>query len=74
MNAAVIKHGYLEKVEDMEVNGKVVPASVLGHRITRKFVLAYFGRVVADPAVSPCLGHVCVCPCLSVSWSCLSVS
>mmetsp|Transcript_411 Transcript_411/g.861 ORF Transcript_411/g.861 Transcript_411/m.861 type:complete len:1323 (-) Transcript_411:325-4293(-) len=46
----MIKEGLLEKIEDMEYDGKVVPSSVLGYRPTRKFINAYFGRVVSDPA------------------------
>jgi len=47
---ALIKGGYLEKIDDMKIDGKDVPASVLGYRITKKFINDYFGRVVADPS------------------------
>mmetsp|Transcript_65390 Transcript_65390/g.160999 ORF Transcript_65390/g.160999 Transcript_65390/m.160999 type:complete len:1316 (+) Transcript_65390:100-4047(+) len=46
----LIKEGFLEKIEDFEFEGTNVPASVLGYRITDKFVNAFFGRVVADPS------------------------
>mgnify|MGYP000981118844 CR=1 FL=1 len=45
----MIKHGYLEKVEDFEHNGKTVKASLLGYRITAKFVRIFFGRVFNNP-------------------------
>lgn len=45
----LIEHGYLEKVEDFEHNGQMVPASRIGHRITAKFVRHFFGRVFNNP-------------------------
>lgn len=45
----MIQHGYLEKVEDFEHNGKTVKASLLGYRITAKFVRIFFGRVFNNP-------------------------
>jgi hypothetical protein len=45
----MIKHGYLEKVEDFEHKGRTVKASLLGYRITAKFVRIFFGRVFNNP-------------------------
>jgi len=47
----MLKEGYLEKVEDFEHNGKKIPASILGYRITEKFVNSFFGRVFENPNV-----------------------
>ena len=41
--------GMLEKIDDFEHEGKRVLASRLGYRITRKFVIRYFGRVFSNP-------------------------
>lgn len=46
----MIKHGYLEKVEDFQYNGKVILASRIGYRITAKFVRIFFGRVFNSPS------------------------
>lgn len=45
----MLDHGYLEKVEDFEHNGNTVKASLLGYRITAKFVRIFFGRVFNNP-------------------------
>lgn len=45
----LIKGGFLERCEDFEFEGKLVPASRLGYRITERFVQAYFGRVFSNP-------------------------
>lgn len=45
----MVEHGYLEKVEDFEHKGKTVKASLLGYRITAKFVRIFFGRVFNNP-------------------------
>jgi phosphoenolpyruvate carboxykinase (diphosphate) len=47
----MIKNGYLEKCEDFQHDGKTVFASRLGYRITREFVVHYFGRVFNHPHV-----------------------
>lgn len=47
----MIASGELEKIEDFEYNGKKIPASILGYRITDKFVNGYFGRVFENPNV-----------------------
>jgi hypothetical protein len=41
----LIAHGFLDKCEDFEHQGKRVLASRLGYRINARFVRAFFGRV-----------------------------
>ena len=41
----MIKRGELEKITDFEFKGKLVPASRLGYRITKRFVHNYMGRI-----------------------------
>lgn len=45
----LIETGCLEKVNDFEYNGKKVEASLLGYRITDKFVTRYLGRIFSKP-------------------------
>lgn len=45
----LIENGYLEKCTDFEHKGKTVKASLLGYRITDKFVRNFFGRVFNNP-------------------------
>jgi len=45
----LIENGYLEKVEDFEHQGQLIPASRIGYRITSKFVRHFFGRVFNNP-------------------------
>ena len=45
----LISEGYLSKVDDFEHNGSAVEGSRLGYRITRRFVLDFFGRVFTNP-------------------------
>jgi hypothetical protein len=45
----LIEGGYVEKLEDFVHNGKTIPASRLGYRITSKFVQGCFGRVFDNP-------------------------
>ncbi|THB62628.1 MAG: hypothetical protein D6B26_07285, partial [Spirochaetaceae bacterium] len=45
----LISLGYLEPIEDFEYQGRLVPASRLGYRITHEFCNAYFGRVFDHP-------------------------
>ncbi len=45
----LIKNGYLEKVENFTHNGKPVEASLLGYRITIKFVHHFLGRIFSNP-------------------------
>lgn len=49
--AYLIRNRFLERVEDFEYEGKKVPASRLGYRITPRFVNAFFGRVFTNPSV-----------------------
>jgi hypothetical protein len=46
----LIAEGQLERLEDFELDGRMVPASRLGYRITAKFVHTFFGRVFDNPA------------------------
>ncbi len=46
----LIAEGYLEKCLDFEHNGRQVLASRLGYRITKRFVLAFFGLMFNHPA------------------------
>jgi len=41
----MIEEGFLEKVEDFDYQGKQVEASLLGYRITKKFVTRYMSRI-----------------------------
>ncbi len=45
----LIRDGLLEKLEDREVDGRLIPVSRLGYRITARFVRRYFGRVFDNP-------------------------
>ena len=47
----LIEHGYLEKIDDFEYQGKRIYASRLGYRITKNFVHAYFGKVFDSPTI-----------------------
>lgn len=47
----MIENGLLEKCKDFDFEGKMVLASRLGYRITRKFVRTFFGRVFNHPHV-----------------------
>ena len=44
------KNGYLEKVEDFEYEGELVPASRLGWRITPLFATNFMGRIFDTPS------------------------
>ena len=44
-------HGYLERLQDFEHDGRQIAASRLGSRITQKFVNTFFGRVFNHPHV-----------------------
>lgn len=46
----MIKQGYLEPVEDFEFQGRSIPASRLGYRITKRFVHNYFCRIFDNPS------------------------
>lgn len=45
----LIDNGYLEKLDDFEYNGRIIPASRLGYRITYHFVRTFFGRLFDSP-------------------------
>ena len=73
----LIKNGMLDKIEDIEVDGEKIPASVLGYRINAKFVHTFFGRVFQNPSivfdedmlkpelqVTAANVYVCVCVCM----------
>jgi len=47
----LIATGALEKIEDFEHNGTMVPASRLGYRITQEFATQYLGRVFDSPGL-----------------------
>ena len=49
--AHMIREGYLQKCEDFEHEGTKVLAGRLGYRITKEFVVHYFGRVFNHPHV-----------------------
>ncbi|MBJ7425065.1 MAG: hypothetical protein JHD23_11300 [Akkermansiaceae bacterium] len=51
----LIENGYLEKIEDIHHEGRVVEASRLGYRITQSFVSTFFGRMfsAAETLFSP---------------------
>jgi hypothetical protein len=44
-----IKEHLLEKLEDFEHNGRTIPASRLGYRITSRFIRRFAGRVFDNP-------------------------
>ncbi|MDA3879296.1 MAG: hypothetical protein PF436_02810 [Prolixibacteraceae bacterium] len=45
----LIKNGYFEKVEDFKYKDKKIEASLLGYRITLKFVHRFMGRIFSNP-------------------------
>ncbi|MDH3648820.1 MAG: hypothetical protein OEQ53_04010 [Saprospiraceae bacterium] len=45
----LIENEYLEKVEDFEYKGRRINASLLGYRISRKFVHHFLGRIFSNP-------------------------
>lgn len=47
----MIDNGYLEPVGDRTINGRKVPSSRLGYRITARFVSAFFGRIFDNPSI-----------------------
>jgi phosphoenolpyruvate carboxykinase (diphosphate) len=46
----LIEQEFLKKVDDFEFEGRMIPASRLGYRITARFVRRYFGRVFDNPS------------------------
>ena len=47
----LIANNYFEKIDNFNYEGKEVKASVLGYRVTEKFIHNYFGRVFENPNV-----------------------
>ncbi|RKD91264.1 hypothetical protein [Mangrovibacterium diazotrophicum] len=45
----LIENGYMEKVEDFDYKGRKVDASLLGYRITVKFVKNFMARIFSKP-------------------------
>lgn len=45
----LIDHEYLERIEDLETEQGIVPASRLGYRITEKFASTFLGRIFMHP-------------------------
>lgn len=45
----LIKEGSFEKVEDFDYNGKRIPASRLGYRMTNVFCYKYLGKIFDEP-------------------------
>ncbi len=45
----LIGKGYLEPVRDFDFEGRRIPASRLGYRITTRFMHAYLGKIFDDP-------------------------
>jgi phosphoenolpyruvate carboxykinase (diphosphate) len=45
----LMEHGFLEKVEDLSIDGRTVLASRLGYRITSLFVDHFLGRIFETP-------------------------
>ena len=46
----LIREGMLEKIEDFQHDGKLIPASRLGYRITEKFVRIFLARIFDNPS------------------------
>ncbi len=46
----MIKEGYLEQIKDFEYEGREIPASRLGYRITKRFVHNFFCRIFDNPS------------------------
>jgi phosphoenolpyruvate carboxykinase (diphosphate) len=46
----LLEGDYLEKVNDFEYQGKTIPGSRLGYRITKKFVHTFCGRIFSNPS------------------------
>jgi hypothetical protein len=44
-----MERGHLERLADFNHNGRLVPASRLGYRITPRFLHAYLGKIFDDP-------------------------
>lgn len=49
--STLLANGFLEKVDDLEVEGRTVRAGRLGYRMTKRFATTYFGRIFMHPDV-----------------------
>ena len=47
----LLAEGCLEKVDDVEFEGRTISSSRLGYRMTKKFATVYFGRIFMHPDV-----------------------
>jgi hypothetical protein len=47
----LIESGYLEKIDDFEYEGRNIPASRLGYRITYDFATHFLGRLFDEPGI-----------------------
>lgn len=47
--AYLIEDGFFEPVPDVEFEGKTIQSSILGYRMTARFMRRFFGRVFANP-------------------------
>lgn len=47
----LIREGQLEPLKDFEHRGRTVRASILGYRITQRFVNTFLGRIFSDPNI-----------------------
>jgi phosphoenolpyruvate carboxykinase (diphosphate) len=45
----LIEEGSLEKIDDFEYEGELIPASRLGYRITESFCQGYLGKIFDEP-------------------------
>ena len=45
----LIQEGSFEKLEDFEYNGVIIPASILGYRMTNVFCYKYLGKIFDEP-------------------------
>lgn len=45
----LLANGHLERVEDFEYEGKTIPASILGCRLTKKFTQDFLGKIFDNP-------------------------
>lgn len=46
---ALIEHGFLDKLEDFEHDGRTIEASRLGYRMNERFASTFFGRIFLRP-------------------------
>jgi hypothetical protein len=46
----LIENGFLERIDDFEYEGRMIPGSRLGYRITKRFVHFFFCRIFDNPS------------------------